>query len=535
MPVLLSTSHRTPPADAYAQWCALGKTDCRLPPDRKRPGLAREVETAADAIRDEWIALARKLGQASLTAELGHAATCNTNVSDLGAQMAWTRLIDAWDRRDETILVVCDDPWLYRHLAQRGIRATATAPRLSGPATRLAVRGFLARIRFAVRALLAMVRTRGDIGRCPAGASALISYGHPASTAAGRDAYFGDLMTWNSGLIRLMHVDCPVARAAELAAGGRSFSLHGWAHPLAALALPFARWRPGAPARTGPDRWLVRRAAALANGTAQPAAIAWQIHCQTRWLRDRRPSVVLWPWENHGWERALVRAARAGAVATVGYQHTVVGRRHWVHALSNADGAASVPDRVACSGPVWIDVLTSYGIPRDRLEVGGALRFSPPKPLPHDPAGPVYVALPFAHDIARQIDAAIRPLARSGRWRFIVSSHPMNPYPLTPEPGIAAAPGPLSATDGVAAVLYAATTVGLEALIGGLPVVRFIPEDNASVDVIPDTIAVPTATAEDVAGALDAAIAAPPPAPDAEAFFRRPHRDDWARLIGDAH
>ena len=167
------------------------------------------------------------------------------------------------------------------------------------------------------------------------------------------------------------------------------------------------------------------------------------------------------------------------------------------------------------------------------MEIGGSLRFNLTKPLSRDNTGPIYVALPFVHTIANQMVSAIEAIARKGAHKFIVSDHPMNPYPLKPTPGIERAPGSLGETDGVAAVLYAATTVGLEALIGGLPVLRFIPEDNASVDVIPTSFNVEAAWAQNLPQKLMDVIDATIKVAPADSFFHPPDRAYWLALCDE--
>ena len=494
--------------------------------------MAEKLEHAFDAIRDEWWNIAHRLSVKDISAELGHAASCNSSVSDFGTMLAWTYLFKGWDKADENVLMVCDDPWLFRHFRSLGGRTLIAAPGRWFAEQQFTLRGIAARTRYALQALSARIYLARDAENCPRDSPAIVSYGHPASTADGKDAYFGDLLSWSPKLSRLLHTDCNVERAAALGLGGRTFSLQAWGSIWFTFTLPFQMWHMTLQIEGEPMWWLMHRAAVLENGTGQAAAIAWQNHCQERWLKIQRPSIVLWPWENHGWEQALVRSAKPLGVGTAGYQHTVVGRRHWVHAVaSNRDGIEGLPDRIICNGPVWENALSEYGIPRDRMEVGGALRFSSPKLLTRDKAGPIFVALPFTHSIAHQLVAAIEIVAGKNQFRFIVRDHPMNPYPLPVSPGIERADRSLAEAGGIAAVLYAATTVGLEAIIGGLPVVRFVPEGNVSVDVIPESLGVPVAVARNLSDRLSEVIGVEIDVPSAGEFFRQPNKPYWEDLI----
>lgn len=520
MTVLLAASAApaavlAPPPD---HWVALGDIPVEQPAGlTPLTNLGAALEAGFDASAPHWWALGRTLS-ATPSAELAHAPACVANASDLGQMLAWTRLIDQWAAGPQRVLVLCRDPWLFRHFAAcPGVTVLGRAPLLTPARLRLALRGLAARGLVALRmARAAWSLRRQRDGLAPGGAHLLV-YGHPASDAAGRDAYFGGLMTELPGLNRLLHVDCPPARALALAgADGRTRSLHAWGAPLYALTrLPWARWRPDLGAVEPGLRWLVRRAAALEGGTGQPAMIRWQRHCQQRWLDAARPATVAWPWENHAWERAFVAAARRRGVKLVGYQHSVIGRQmlnYAAHALP--DPAAALPDRVLCSGAATLRQLTSWGVPADRLAIGGALRFPGPLAVAHDPAAPVFLALPFDQAVAAEMVAAARAATAEG-WRFLVRDHPMTPFAFAEGPGLARAPGPLGTQKTVAAVVFAATTVGLEAVLARLPVLRFRPAARISIDILPAGIEVPVCDGPGLAAALGRL--GPPPAPPARA------------------
>lgn len=498
---LAAPSDRPALERAGETWAAIGG-DCHLDPAR-RLDPADGLEAAFAAIVPELMALCRELGRAP-SAVLAHTPSAAANVSDLGEMMAWSRLVEDWAREGRPILVVCADPWLFRHLASiPGVAATAPPP-LPGPWP--AARGFLARFRHALRVAWSAWTTRGDRTVSPGGPW-LLSYGNPASRPDGQDAYFGALMRDETELRRALHVDCPPAEAARLRDGGRSVSLHAWGSPLFALAvLPFARWRPRAEGRFA---WLVRRAAAREGATGQAAAIAWQIHCQRRWLAAIRPRAVAWPWENHGWERALCRTARTLGIRTAGYQHSTVGRLELnYHSGSNPDGEESLPDRVLCVGPLTRCSLLDWGLAPERCAVAGALRYAESAAPRLDSTAPVFFALPGDRALARQmVDAAVQLADRLGR-RVLVRPHPVYDVAVPETDLVSRAASGLAGQDAVSAVVFAATTVGLEAVLFGLPTIRFVPAGCIAHDILPNTLHVPAA---DVAGLAEAVAAAVPP------------------------
>lgn len=475
-----------------------------------------ELARVFATVGERWRAIAAALND-DPSAVLAHTPSAAPNNSDFGIMLAWTTLVEAAVQDQSEVEIACADPWLFRHFAALpGIVCTTPAPRLWPQALALWARGQAARLRFAWR-------TWRRAGRCrkPAvapGAAALLAYVHPASTVQGDDAYFGPLLRRIPGLYRVLHVDSAGNVPPDPGLGP---SLSAWGSPLhALLRLPFARWTPSARHRAGPWGWLVRRAAAREGGTAQAAAIAWQIHCQTRWLHQCRPRVVAWPWENHGWERALARSARALGVRTIGHQHSVIGEQFNIGCVD----PDALPDLIAANGPSGRDQMLDRAIPPERVAVAGTLRFSPQGGPRHDPDGPVFLAVPFDRRVAAQMIEALRPLAERGVpvW---MRDHPLFPVDFTPSPGMARAPGPLPSLDRVRAVVYAATTVGLEAILAGLPTVRFVPSGCVSVDILPKSLPVPAADSARLAATI---LAAGPPRPVRwEEIFSPPDLDFW--------
>lgn len=486
MPVLL----RGPadcPAAGWDAWAALpGTAPLDLDPSRRAPV---PLDEAFAAIAAEWRRLGERLS-AEPSAGLAHAPACVGTISDLGEILAWARVVEGWAAGAARILCLCGDPWLFRHLTGRpGVEAGAPPP-LRLTELRLRLRGFAARAKAALSVAPAALACRAAARTVPKGAAVLLVYGHPASRPEGFDAYFGALIAEVPGLRRILHTDCPAPRAEALGAG-----LHGWGSALYALTLPFRRWHP-----TQGD-WLVRRAAAREGGTGTPAMLAWQRHCQRRFLARVRPRVVAWPWENQSWERDFVRVAKTLGVRTVGYQHATIGSLEL-----NYGDCGALPDLIACAGKAGFDRLTAWGVPPARLRLAGAWRFPAFPALHHDPRGPIFLALPAKADLARQMLDAAGDLARTGR-RILVREHPMTPVGFTPSTRLSRSPGPLPEAGPLAGVVFAATSVGLEAALGGLPVVRFLPDGVLANDVLPPGLDIPAADAAGLAAAL--AVARP--------------------------
>jgi hypothetical protein len=532
MPVLLRNSRELPQASAYESWVRIpaGAPGGGTPPDAERelPEIGALLENAFDASAETWWSMARELGTVP-SATLAHTPACTANASDFGEMLAWSRLVEGWAAAPQATLVVCDDPWLFRHLRRHtGVGAGAPPP-LWPRWLKLAVRGLVARTVAAARLGRHAIALRNHRGKATVGRAALLVYGHPASTPEGKDGYFGGLLQDIPKLVRVLHVDCPPRRARQLAADGRTLSLHGWGNPLFALTLPFARWRPAPRHLRGDHGWLVRRAAAKEGGTGQAATIGWQIHCQRRWLLACRPATVAWPWENQSWERAFVRAAREIGVATVGYQHSVIGRQMLNYAPhSNPDGTNSLPDRVFCNGGATRDQLADWNIPAARLTIAGALRFERPARPARNPDAPVFMALPFDGGVAGEMVAAARRASRSGH-EFLVKDHPMTPFVFADQVGVIRTDRGLGEQSEVSAVVFAATTVGLEAVLAGIPTLRFQPRGRVALDILPPGVDVPTVEADGLAVALDRL--SDPPGVSAERVFAAVDKTLWRAAL----
>jgi hypothetical protein len=522
--VLLHRSGHVPPAAQYDSWISIAGA---LPADSatELENVARRFEDAFDAIAEEWLAFAREIGSEP-SAELSHLPTCAANISDFGEMLAWTHLVDelALDAT-RRVLVICDDPWLFRHLAMRERVVAGSPPPFACKNILLFVRGYGARLRYALRAAVDTFMLRAHRKKPEPAGTWLLVYGHPLSDPVGYDGYFGDLPEKFPALRRALHVDCSYGRAQELAAGGRIVSLRAWGTLLTAISLFFVRWRPGRTAKSGKFGWLVRRAAALEGGTAQSAAIRWQILCQNAWLAATAPAVVAWPWENHSWERCFVRTARISRIQTLGYQHSVIGRQMLNYSPQSCSGGqADLPDRILCVGQSTQCQLAAWGVSSEKMAIGGALRFPAAPDIRCDPAAPIFVALPFDRGLAAEMMSGVAKCSGTRR-DFAVRDHPMTPFFIKGAENIRRADGPLGQQRAVSAVLYAATTVGLEALIAGLPTLRFRSRRGLAINILPPGLDVPAADLHSLPDALrelkcSAAV-------DRKSVFADPDIDVW--------
>ena len=516
MPVLLRRSAALPGEGSYDRWLAVTGTPGRLAADRRLPDLPRRLQKSFDRVRDDWIDIARRLGGRGV-GRLSHTATAAAYINDFGLMLAWSRLVDTLASEAGRTLVLCDDPWLFRHLARRAGVEAGRAPPLANAITALYLRGLASRLRLSLRLAVAATRLGSLRQSTSAGGSFILVYGHPQSDAAGNDAYFGTLMRELPSLGRTLHTDCMPDRARELARDRRTASLHGWGSPWFAARLPFLLWRMPDDLRDVPESWLLKRAIARENGGGALAMTRWQEHCQSRWLTATRPAAVAWPWENHPWERSFARTARRLGVGTIGYQHAVIGRHQFNFSpRSNPDGDDSLPDVIMCNGPAYRQQLEELGHDPGRLRIGGAFRIRREGRAFNDPAGPVYIALSAIRPIAEQMLRAASHPALAG-IAFVVKDHPLYPVSFGETDRLKRTPLTIPESDGLRAVVYSTGTTGLEGLLAGVPTYRFLPDERIAPDILPNGISVPEVTAEEL--------------PDALLAPRSPQPLDWADIM----
>jgi hypothetical protein len=488
--VVLRHSGDLPPDLEFDFWFSVTDTAADLLPQSKWPDVATRLEAAYDGCAETcWeigLALAKEPGAA-----LARTPTMGAYGTDFRLMMAWAALSADLAGVPERFLIVCNDPWLFQEIAKQSNVIAGTPPPLVATRFKLRLRGLLSRTRNALRLMATSFQLRGQRSASMAERPALMVYGHPGSKSDGSDAYFGDLMLREPELQRVLHTDCPVGMARTLS-GPRTASIHAWGNPFFALSLVWTKWRRQR-ARTGPFAALIDRAVEIENSGAGPLMTRWQMHCQENWINDTRPSAVIWPWENFAWERTLCRTASHMGVPTVGYQHTVVGC-HQINfaARLNPDGATSLPDTIVCNGPGYRHELEAWGHPLEKMPIGGAFRVSPPTPIAYAADAPVYFALSALVPIARaQIEAA-QDIAATGR-RVLFRDHPMYPMDIGETEHLRRAETGLLEQTELSAVVYSTGTSGLEAIMAGVPTIRFLPDDRVAVQILPDGVTTPTA------------------------------------------
>lgn len=203
-----------------------------------------------------------------------------------------------------------------------------------------------------------------------------------------------------------------------------------------------------------------------------------------------RPQHVIYPFEMKSLEKMFILGMRAGAphCRLVGYQHASITPRHTTFLLAQGESAATpLPDFVVTVGDVTREYLESHGgYPAGFFRTGGALRQKQQSLLAGESAAsrPLRLLLALSSSRRELADAVV---LLSGLCRLRddvevgVRPHPEFPLSLLSPPlrqmMTAACMRDLSATplnENLAwcdAVVYISSTVALEALMAGRPVV----------------------------------------------------------------
>ena len=122
-------------------WLPVTGTLAPVAEPAKIPGGARLLHEAFGRVRETWWRLGRAMG-AQHTGWLSHAATCASMNSDFGVMLAWDRIARDMAAEGETALMICSDPWLFRHLAGLPGVTAGRPPALLPALLKLRARGF---------------------------------------------------------------------------------------------------------------------------------------------------------------------------------------------------------------------------------------------------------------------------------------------------------------------------------------------------------------------------------------------------------
>ena len=196
--------------------------------------------------------------------------------------------------------------------------------------------------------------------------------------------------------------------------------------------------------------------------------------------------------ENNPWERMCVMALRDGApdARIVGYQHAVVPQASVNMFPGKGEAAfAPLPDVILTTGDIPRRIMQDYGdYDEGRLATSCGLRYEYLRNVSaaerRKPGKTVLLALEGIPEVSRMVEYVLREIGSSAECEIVVRTHPVLPFDeiaksipgdLLAESSYRVSKGVDLATDIAAAdaVIYWGTTVAMEALKAGKPVIHF--------------------------------------------------------------
>lgn len=196
----------------------------------------------------------------------------------------------------------------------------------------------------------------------------------------------------------------------------------------------------------------------------------------------------IYTFENYAWEKMCLLALKESGrhIKTIGFQHAFIAKNSFRYMLGADEiGAVPSPDRILTMGNVTKRILVSYGRwPQERLLTGCALRQSKTMDAPENicpKSRDILVAFSMTREDSIKIlefifAAGLDQYPQTVYLRF----HPQTPveevlksvsFKLPSNFVISTAASLNEDIKRAGVVLYTFTTVGLEALLNGLPVI----------------------------------------------------------------
>jgi len=218
-------------------------------------------------------------------------------------------------------------------------------------------------------------------------------------------------------------------------------------------------------------------------------------------LKSLDIDTYIYTFENNPWEKVALSAFKtySPATRTMGYQHTTVSLGKLVKRLGeNEKRCMPLPDKIVTNGTITKDILIKYGnFPSEKLAVGCALRFNVKVPLAHkrNRKKKTILLTPTAmRKSAKILDVAYQAFKDADDYRIIVRTHPgfsfdrmkshLKVFPKDFPQNFYSSTNVKVEDDIKQAdfVLYDESSLSLNALLSGVPVIHIHTEPIISVD-----------------------------------------------------
>lgn len=215
-------------------------------------------------------------------------------------------------------------------------------------------------------------------------------------------------------------------------------------------------------------------------------------------LKKFSVETFLMTYENNPWERLCTLAIRESkaSIQILGYEHSVVPQASLNMFLTQKEEEiAPLPDRILTVGRIPLELLQKHGGKRQKIQTSCALRYeylvkARRKPRGHSKR--VLVALDGVLQTRFLLEYIFQEVVKSPEYEFVLRAHPALPwaslvklygFTIQDTGNVHISKGSLKEDLANADVLiYWQSTVALEALSMGLPLINFSPQSVLSYD-----------------------------------------------------
>jgi len=197
----------------------------------------------------------------------------------------------------------------------------------------------------------------------------------------------------------------------------------------------------------------------------------------------------LFPYENRSWEKMLLQGfiETSPITRTIGYQHASITKSHTNFVIGREElEILPLPDKILTTGPYVKDWMSLYGnYPKDIIEASCALRqpILTRQTLPErrKPLNHILIVLASSAEEYRETLAFVdTALLQSDNFHVRIRPHPTIPITSTADFGDFRAVIPFSVSTSsldedlywADVVIYCSSTVGIEAIAKGIPVIH---------------------------------------------------------------
>lgn len=515
------------------KWCYLGKkTDMRdrisvSLGDDNRFFLGGRLHKIADEIRTPFLDFIASLGKDQPDKFNWWASTFSSKSpyqTDFLLLICYYKLVhelaSEFKKKPEPLLIIVEDPWLLKMLKENSDlsslpffgRPSLWTDRLSSLLRGVAYRLLLLIYVMALKSLLIIYRRRNKPVEGVPDSVSVLSYIEERAfdkiTGIYKDPYTGDieekLKSMGFKVIRPTFLVFPLSLSKSVAMNmDRLWPIVLDLGLMHALKSVISFWRPeirnsplisGINPKTLLNREFWKEFAITSFNSNMMYYFAMKGFADRRWTKT-----LIYPFENLSFEKMLCLGAKeAGGIRLLGYRDTPTP---WFY-LSAFMGKgekdfAPLPDKILTIGRFTFDMFSRHGnYPEGILAIGGALKYehllkeeTQTKATPMEKT--VLIATPIDPFISKTLILDIGREFRENTEgiRFLIKCHPSTPFSSL---NISVDEGLFTITDRpvsellniVDTMIYSDSTVGLEFLVRGKSVVRYVSENLINMDIL---------------------------------------------------